>query len=289
MPSSLWVFLLIVLTIVIITVVGFAAHRIITNYADYNHVVEKDIFINGRHGYLNVGLWSEGAAEFGDAQRAMYLLFFSLAELHRKDLRVLETGCGTGEHYLLWKEHGLQSAITSYEIGTATHPDVLKEKNIRVYQKSALDLKSRGVFDRIIAIESAFHYPNRQRFFQKCYAALKPGGMLLLADIIINKQARERRWLQRGVQYYYEKCIFKIPPENSIGIEEYARQLQDCRFSSVRVVDITQNTLKPFYEDFYRHVRVEHGPEWIQALYRRCIDTAALWNAFTYVLVVCVK
>ena len=274
---------------IILAGVSLSAHRIVTQYADYNHVVENGTFLNGRRGYLNVGLWSGETANFGDAQTAMYMLFFKLAGLDNPDLNVLETGCGTGEHYLLWKRHGMKSTITGYEISTLTHPDVLNNTGVRVMRKSALNLQSHATFDRIIAIESAFHYPNRSEFFKKCYTALKPGGVLLMADILVNRDSRETRWLQRCMQKYYEKCIFKIPRENAVDVGEYTQHLKACRFSSVRVVDITKDTLKPFYSDFYRNVHVGSSPLWVQGLYRRCIDSIALWTAFKYVLTVCVK
>jgi cyclopropane fatty-acyl-phospholipid synthase-like methyltransferase len=283
---------LVVLLLVVVALVGVAvaANSIVDEHVDYNNVTAMRTFANGRRGYLNMGLWSEGATDFGAAQAAMYLEFFKLAELHREDLQVLETGCGTGEHYLLWQRHGLRSRITAYEPHTTTHPDVLAKTRVRVLKKSALELRCAACFDRIVAIESAFHYPNRRQFFERCHTALKPGGVLLLADIVINKEgARRARWLQRCVARYYEKRVFKMPPENAIGVGEYEQQLRDCRFSSVRVVDVTRSTLKPFYEGFRRNVSIDRVPQLIQRLHNSCMDSVAMWEAFSYVLAVCVK
>lgn len=284
------------LIIIILCISIYKTHQYLLNKISYDNVIKESILNNNNKGYLNVGLWKTKTNNLYDAQKMMYLMFFSFAELHNPNQKVLETGCGTAKHYLLWKEYGLQSKMVCYEISTNIHSEVQKmSDSVTIYQKSALELDSKEEFDKIISIESAFHYPNRELFFRKCYHALKSEGMLFMVDIVKNKNCKYSGYLPNMIQNYYENYIFRMPPENSIGIEEYYQQLIHSGFKSVYISDITEKTLQPFYQNFYKNVHKNKffglNIPWIDYLHDKFVSSMADLTTcpFAYIMVVCLK
>ena len=285
-----------IVALMIILGIIYKIHHYFLNKISYNNVIKESIFNNNNKGYLNVGLWKTQTNNLYDAQKMMYLMFFSFAELHNPNQKVLETGCGSAEHYLLWKKYGLQSKMECYEIRTNIHPEVKKmSDNVTIYQKSALELDRKEEFNKIISIESAFHYPNRQLFFKKCYNALKSEGMLFMVDIVKNKNCKYSGFLPNIVQNYYENYIFKMPKENSIGIEEYYQQLIHSGFKSVYISDITEKTLQPFYQNYYKNINNNKffglNNRWANYLHDKFISSMADLTTcpFSYIMIVCLK
>ena len=151
---SLEIMKIIIFIVALMIILGiiYKIHHYFLNKISYNNVIKESIFNNNNKGYLNVGLWKTETNNLYDAQKMMYLMFFSFAELHNPNQKVLETGCGSAEHYLLWKEYGLQSKMECYEISTNIHPEVKKmSENVTIYQKSALELNIKNEFNKIIS------------------------------------------------------------------------------------------------------------------------------------------
>jgi SAM-dependent methyltransferase len=44
-----------------------------------------------------------------------------------------------------------------------------------------------GIVDGVISIEAAFHFRSRQAFFEECHRVLRPGGVLSISDIAVQR------------------------------------------------------------------------------------------------------
>lgn len=55
-------------------------------------------------------------------------------------------------------------------------------------------------FDSIICVESAFHFVTRRKFLAEACRVLKPGGFLLLSDILLTHWGKKHRpwWVADG-------------------------------------------------------------------------------------------
>ena len=295
MSTLLWVFL--ILLVGLVTYLWQLHVRLIRNL-DYNQIVRDKVFQNGGKGYLNVGLWNTGACGLATAQENMYRMIFSLAELDTHQV-VLEIGGGTAEHYLLWQAMGLQSRMTCWEPHTLPHAAVRSRPNLVQLQKHAAhDLCAAATYDKIICVESAFHYPDRPTFFQRCFTALKPGGVLILTDIVLPThselpQTQLERWYARRLGAYYGTHILKIHKTNQIDKDTYYAQLYACRFRSIYVVDLSEQTFYTFYGSIQMHVRRQNTftnfPKWTEDAHHRLCGTMCRVKPFRYILAICVK
>ena len=211
---------------------------------------------------------------FREAQVRMYELFYTLGNLNTKGLKVLETGGGTCEHYLELANMGMDvESLNCYEkclepsqklldgIAQADKSSVLHR--IKLHHRLAHSIASEpNEYDRIMAVESAFHYPDRKGFFKLCNDALRPGGKLIMTDIIANEDF-SGNFIWRLIWKYYWRHVIFTPSENVIGFKEYEKQLRGSGFSKVEVIDITSISLRRFYAQLDDLVNTLDAPAYV--------------------------
>ena len=86
-----------------------------------------------------------------------------------------------------------------------------------------------------------------------------------------------------------------MPKENSIGIEEYYQQLINSGFKSIYISDITEKTLQPFYQNYYKNINNNKffglNNRWANYLHDKFISSMADLTTcpFSYIMIVCLK
>ena len=132
--------------------------------------------------YLNAGYW-DGATRFDDACQRLAEVLGEAADL-RPGCAVLDCGFGFGDAALFWIRRFGPETIDGLNI---TRSQVEKarervraaglEQRVRLHLGSATRMPfADASFDRVTALETAFHFDTREAFFREAFRVLKPGA-----------------------------------------------------------------------------------------------------------------
>ena len=189
--------------------------------------------------WLNLGYWAN-AHTYPQAAAALAQLLGERVGLSRGDT-VFDAGFGYAEQDLFWVQHFDVARIEGTNI-TPLHVQVARQRvaraglshRIRLSVGSAVAVPQPDAhFSHVVALESAFHFDTRQRFFHEAARLLPPGGRLGLADMVPMPGARTDRLLQRLGRRYSS-----IPAANMVDRHVYAQQLRAAGFGQVEVESI---------------------------------------------------
>lgn len=191
----------------------------------------------GDSGFYNFGLWLEDTRD--QRQACENLMEKLLGFIAKKKGMVLDVACGMGgttRHLLrYWKPSqtvGIDLSTRQLKTGAGRAPGCA----FTAMDAVKLGFRDR-VFDNVVCVEAAFHF-ERQRFLEEAYRVLRPGGHLVLSDILLVP------WAARLSPV--------VPSINAIGdIGAYRSLFSQAGFDDIAVVDATNQTWRPFS----RHMR----------------------------------
>jgi cyclopropane fatty-acyl-phospholipid synthase-like methyltransferase len=207
-------------------------------------------------GYLNFGLWSPETRSTTEACEALLARAAGLAEL-ADATRVLDVGFGTGAQDVFFA--GLSEATIVGVNQSASQTVQARERiraaglagrvDLRRGEATRLELPDAH-FDVVLCIEAAFHFETRERFFAEAHRVLRPGGRLVVADIVPGVEAH---WSDRIFWAAFHR-IFFAPRANRVSVATYQAQLKSCGFD-VRLERLTDRVYVPFFENRARGYR----------------------------------
>jgi cyclopropane fatty-acyl-phospholipid synthase-like methyltransferase len=197
-------------------------------------------------GHFNFGYWEEGASngrEAGD-----HLVDRLLEMLPEKRGNVLDVACGLGGTTHRLSDHFGPSCVTGINISEEQVCRARKNApGCRILQMNAVDLEFEdAAFDNVVSVEAAFHFDTREDFLREALRVLKPGGCLVMSDILM------KRNVSRTVRFLCRDDIAVVPKANYIDRAEYETLLDDMGFQAIDMVEVMDKTYDPFCRNFLR-------------------------------------
>lgn len=212
--------------------------------------------------YLNLGYWKE-AQTLDQACEALVRLVAETAALGPGD-RVVDVGFGFADQDLFWMRAFQPAHITGLNI-TPSQVALARRRvarqgladRIELLQASATAMPlADAAFDKVVAVECAFHFDTRARFFEEAQRVLRPGGRLVVADVIRMPPADRpsARLVQRLNWRLFRR--WGVPAANADTQASYVQKLEAAGFEAIRVRSIREHVFAPLHRHLVAHPQV---------------------------------
>ncbi len=244
--------------------------------------------------YLNLGYWKT-ARTIDEACAALAALVAEAAGMGPAD-DVVDVGFGFADQDLLWMERFAPRHITGLNV-TPVQVRLARQRvrrrgmvdRITLIEGSATAMPLPDTCcDIVTAVECAFHFHTREDFLAEAFRVLRPGGRLVMADVI--RAAPEPDGFRRRVQDFTWRQFaqkFSVPAANADQRASYAAKLRTAGFEMVDVAPIGEHVFPGWHralgEDRALFARL---PLAGRLPYRVLLnfDARTVYGAFDYVL-----
>lgn len=220
----------------------------IVKYYTRRHTQRRDAFDRP---YANYGYWTRPGLSMADAAEAMAGLVAGAAGLGPQD-EVLEVGCGYGACAVRYascfgpkKIIGIDITPTRIEHGReyVEQCGLSQTIDLRLGDATRLDFPDAS-FDKLIAVECAFHFDTRRDFLREAGRVLRPGGTLVVTDLIPKRGTDIARYVQAENELAADIDMYNA--KNAYDADVYAGYLRESGFAQVRIESILEFALARF-------------------------------------------
>ena len=198
-------------------------------------------------GFYNFGYWDAHPTSQREASEA--LVDELVDRIRDKGGRILDVACGPGATTKRLMRTYAPAMITGINVSEAQLAEARKRAPGCTFQRmdaTRLDFPAEQ-FDAVICVEAAFHFDTRDAFVREALRVLKPGGSLVLTDMLF-------REFTRPVAAYLQVPLANFAPD----IASFTARLEAAGFEAVHVQDATRACLGGFRRHLARWPASEH-------------------------------
>lgn len=254
---------------------------------------------SGQGLYLNLGYWKD-ARTIDEACVAMAMLVADTAGVG-PGMEVVDVGFGFADQDMLWMDRLKPARITGLNI-TSSQVRLARERvaargledRIELLEASATAMPlPKASCDRVLGVECAFHFDTREDFFREAFRVLRPGGRIVLADVI--RAEPDPKPFRRRIQAFNWKFFmqkYAVPEANSDTRADYAAKLTASGFSGARVESISRDVYPGLHQFMKTDPSMLRRFHWLARLpYRLTLlfPAESVYGAYDYVLAVAEK
>jgi MPBQ/MSBQ methyltransferase len=207
--------------------------------------IGPDFFLALAPGWLNLGLW-EGPGVEGEAEAACRRLVRTLASALPAGGVIADIGNGLGTQDPLIAEAVRPRRLVAVNITEwqlAAGRDRLRQAAAAPVVGDATRLPfADGTVDGIISVEAAFHFRSRKAFFGECYRVLRPGGVLSMSDIAVQRWPVSPAELLAGLT---QLRVFGLRPSMAMTAEQIAAAARVVGLTEVKVTACGDRVIAP--------------------------------------------
>jgi ubiquinone/menaquinone biosynthesis C-methylase UbiE len=177
---------------------------------------------------------------------------------------VLDCGFGFGDQDILWAQTlnpghiiGLNITASQVELARRRIAKLGLDERIDLRRGSATDMPIESAsVDKVVAVECAFHFRSRETFFREAWRVLRPGGRVVLADVIPMPAVRGFPGrLEQRLSWGLVAGKFAIPPENAYTRPTYHAKLAMSGFGQIQIESIREHVYAPLHRFLAEHPR----------------------------------
>ncbi len=196
---------------------------------------------------LHYGYFENRNAPLETATNALTQLLAAEAAL-QPGMSVLDVGCGTGNPALaLAREyHCSVLGISTSEVGIqrararAAAANMGHQVSFELRDGTATNLNAES-FDRVWVMESSHLMPRKDLLLQECFRVLRPGGRLVLCDLVLLRPVPFSEVLAHQKDLLILDKVFGRALMRPLS--EYTRWAQEAGFCAVVQTDISRETM----------------------------------------------
>lgn len=203
--------------------------------------------------FANYGYWPREGMTIDEASTALVDLLAGELKLTADDT-MLECGCGYGAAAIQLAsnypvKHIIGRDVT--EVRIATGQELVKKYgqtgrvDLAVGDATNLQFPDQS-FNRVLAIECAFHFNTREKFFHEAFRVLKPGGALVMTDIVIAAHIDMPSQTIDDLRRHMSAKIKMIPDGNLYNEITFRAKLQEAGFTDIRIYSIADKNIRQF-------------------------------------------
>jgi ubiquinone/menaquinone biosynthesis C-methylase UbiE len=238
--------------------------------------------------FINFGYWKNNPTTLDEASRDLARLVARSGDFNASDV-VVDCGPGYGDQDILWANEfgvkhitGVNVATEQIAISTRRVEEARLADRIDYVHASATALPQEDEScSKVVALESAFHFPSRVDFFSEALRVLKPGGRLVTADIVPKRTFLNRRYRKQVDRLGWRGASPKAV-RRSVNVEAYRDLLFDIGFAQAETQSIARDVFRPLARFLWKRA-FEPDMKYVNPLLRITVRPDNFWIHETHI------